>query len=74
MTDSQLYLVIGIPSFVALMGILVNALVFISLNSRMSALETRMLALEQSVAQRFDLLIGKVGELDTRLSVLEERL
>lgn len=71
LTDTQLYLVMGIPSFIALMGIFVNTLMFISLNSRMSSLETRMLALEQCVHQRFGLLIGKVAALDTRLSVLK---
>jgi hypothetical protein len=39
----------------------------------MSSLEARMLALETSVNQRFDILIGRVSEMDTRLSVLEDR-
>jgi len=81
MTDQQLYLTVGVPSFVALMGILVNGLLYISLNSRMSALDSRMTALEARMAgleatftARFDLMMGKIMELDTRLSVLEDRL
>jgi hypothetical protein len=32
-----------------------------------------MLALETSVNQRIDMLTGKIGDLDTRLSILEDR-
>jgi hypothetical protein len=71
MTDVQLYLVIGIPSFVAALGILTNGLLYNSLsaglNARMSSLEARMLSLENTFTVRFDLLMG------TRLSVIEDR-
>lgn len=73
MTDIQLYLAIGVPSFVALTGILVNGLLYhmlaVTLNARMSALEGRMVGIET----KLDLLTGKVMEMDTRLSVLEDR-
>lgn len=39
----------------------------------MSSLEVRILSLETSSNQRFDILIGKVSETDTRLSILEGR-
>ncbi len=74
MTDQQLYLAMGVPSFVALMGILINGLLYhmlaTTLNARMTLLETRMTSLET----KFDLMMGKIMELDTRLSVLEDRL
>ena len=74
MTDLRLYLAIGVPSCVALMGILVNGLLYhmlaTTLNARMGSLEARMVALET----KFDLMMGKIMELDTRLSVLEDRL
>ncbi len=77
MTDLQLYLTIGVPSFVVLIGILVNGFLYNSLssalNSRMSRLESRMLALEATFTTRFDLIMGKLSELDTRLGVLEDR-
>jgi len=38
----------------------------------MLALETRLSGFESSVNQRFDMLIDKVSELDTRLSILED--
>ncbi len=40
----------------------------------MTALETRMSNLEATFTARFDLMMGKIMELDTRLSVLEDRL
>jgi hypothetical protein len=50
-----------------------NGLLYNMLSVRITGLETRFLALETSMNQRFDLLIGKVGELDSRISVLEDR-
>ena len=40
-----------------------------TLSARMSSLESRMLSLEEQM----HLMIGKIGELDNRLSVLEDR-
>jgi hypothetical protein len=74
MTDTQLYLSMGIPGIIVLVGILVNASMFVSLNSRMSALETRFQALENKFDTRFDLLMGKVIEIDNRLTRVEEQL
>ena len=65
-----MYLSIGIPTFAVLIGILLNGFLYNSLNSRISSLETRMLSLETTMTARFDLLMGKLMELDTRLSVL----
>ena len=57
MTDGQLYLSIGLPSIVGLVGILVNVGYFVLLNSRMSRL-----------ADKIDILIGKVADVDNRLA------
>ena len=73
MTDQQLYLSIGIPTFAVLIGILLNGFLYNALNSRIASLEARMLSLETTVTARFDLMMGKLMELDTRLSVLEDR-
>jgi hypothetical protein len=73
MTDAQLYLAIGLPTVVLALGMIGNGFLFNALSARMSSLEARMLALETSVNQRIDMLIGKVAGLDTRLSVLEDR-
>jgi hypothetical protein len=80
LTETQLYMAIGIPSLVAVLGMITNGFLFNSLSARMSGLEARMLsfenriaAFESSVNQRIDILIGKVSEIDTRLSILEDR-
>lgn len=84
MTDAQLYLAIGLPIVVLTLGMIGNGLLFNALSARMSSLEARMLALETrlearmlsletGVNQRIDMLIGKVADIDNRLSVLEDR-
>ena len=78
MSDQQLYLAIGLPTMVALIGILVNIGYFVTINGRIGALETRfdgrINGLESKLDTKFDLLVGKVVDLDNRLVRLEERL
>jgi hypothetical protein len=62
MTNAQFYFALGVP----LVGILVNVVLFMSLSHRIDRLEDR-------VHTGYDLLIGKVGEIDVRLARLEER-
>jgi hypothetical protein len=63
MTDAQLYLAVGLPSFVALVGILVNVGYFVSLNGRMTRVEDKL-----------DTLTGKVAEVDNRVIRIEDKL
>jgi hypothetical protein len=83
-TDTQLYMSIGIPTLAVVLSLITNGFLFNALSARISSLEARMLSLEasvnqriaafeSSVNQRFDILIGKVSEIDTRLSILEDR-
>ncbi len=89
MTEQQLYLVVGLPTITALIGILVNIGYFVSINGRINSLETRldgridsiarsldarMNSLESKFDMKIDLLVGKVIEVDNRLVRLEERL
>ena len=71
MTNLQLYLVIGIPSLIALLGMLTNAALYINLsstlNARMTSLEARMLNLENTFTARFDLLMGRLIELEKEI-------
>ena len=72
MNNTQLYLAIGLPSAIALIGILVNIGYFVVLNTRMMALEARMLSLETRTAglearaavldQGFTILLKKFDE------------
>jgi len=60
MTDAQLYLAIGLPIIV---NISFNGFMFLFLDRKID-----------KVSDRLDILTGKVAEIDTRISVLEDRL
>lgn len=63
MTNMQLYLTIGLPSFVALVGILVNVGYFVVLNSRITRVEDKI-----------DTLTTKVVDIDNRVIRIEDKL
>jgi hypothetical protein len=70
LTDAQLYLAIGLPSVVALIGILVNVGYFIALNGRMTALETRMNTIAEQTAVHkalLDIVLKKLDELEAKI-------
>jgi hypothetical protein len=84
MTDAQLHLAIGLPTLALVLGMMVNGLSFSnlasrttglenSMNGRMTSLEARMLALESTMNAPFDLIMGRLADPDTRLSVLDDR-
>ena len=74
MNDQQLYIAVGLPTIVALIGILVNIGYFVALNGRIGSLETRLDSRVNSLEAKFDILVGKVVELVNRLVRMEERL
>ena len=63
MSNEQFYILVGVP----VLGILLNALVFLSLNSRMTTVEARMMNLENTFTTRFDLLMGRLIELEKEI-------
>jgi hypothetical protein len=63
MTDAQLYLAVGLPSLVALTGILVNVGYFVALNGRLTRVE-----------EKIDTLTGKVADVDNRVIRIEDKL
>ena len=78
MTDQQMYILIGVPGILALVGILVNATIvthlstalngrMTGLESRINSLEARMLSLENTFTTRFDLLMGRLIELEKEI-------
>jgi chaperonin cofactor prefoldin len=67
MNDTQLYLAIGMPTIAILVGVLINGMQYHHATAALSARLT-------SVETRLDMLIGKVMEIDARLSRLEGRL
>ena len=42
MSEQQLYLAVGLPTVVALIGIMVNIGYFVAINARIGSLETRL--------------------------------
>lgn len=74
MTDLQLYILVAIP----LVGILANTGLFIHLsgtmNIRFAALESKMDSRFERMESRFDTLMGKVIEIDNRLTRVEDRM
>ncbi|MDQ2948766.1 MAG: hypothetical protein M3Y27_22970 [Acidobacteriota bacterium] len=71
MTDTQLYLAIGLPILfnAAMIGVLVAYVNGLNngLNARIGALEACMLNLENTFATRFDLLMGRLVELEKEI-------
>jgi hypothetical protein len=74
MTELQLYILVAIP----LVGILANTGLYIHLsgtmNTRFAGLESKMEARFERVDARFDTLMGKVVEIDNRLTRVEDRM
>ena len=67
MSEQQLYLAVGLPTVVALIGIMVNIGYFVAINARIGSLETRLDNRINSLEAKFDILVGKIVELDNRL-------
>ncbi|MGP0070417.1 MAG: hypothetical protein ACLPWF_00585 [Bryobacteraceae bacterium] len=70
MNDVQLYFAVGIPTFAVLIGILMNVVHHNSVNARFNSMDARFNSLEL----RFDTLIGKVVEIDNRVTRIEAKL
>lgn len=71
MTDIRLYQAIGVPILfnAALIGVLVAYVNGLNngLNARMAAVEARMLNLENTFTKRFDLLMGRLTDLEKEI-------
>lgn len=70
MTNVQLYFAIGIPVFAIIMAMVGGMFQFSALSARFTSMENRFTSLET----RFDALIGKVIEIDNRLTRVEALL
>ena len=62
MSNVQLYLTIGIPTFAVLIGILMNAVHFNSVNARFNSIDSRFSSVDT-----------RMSSLETRFSNLETR-
>jgi uncharacterized coiled-coil protein SlyX len=84
MTNMQLYLAIGIPTFTVLCSLMIGIfqlnhvvnqsnLRFTSLENRMSSLEARLDARMSVIEGDIKTIVRIIGDLDVRLARLEER-
>jgi len=84
MTNMQLYLAIGIPTFTVLCSLMIGIfqlnhvvdqsnLRFSSLENRMSSLEARLDARMSVIEADIRTIVRIIGDLDVRLARLEER-
>jgi hypothetical protein len=88
MNNVQFYLTIGIPTLAILIGIFMNTVQFSSINARFSSQDARFNSLETCISNletrfdahfnnlevKFDTLIGKVIDLDNRVTRIEAKL
>ena len=77
MTDLQLYLAIGIPTFAVIVGILMNVVHHSAANARFNSVDARFNSVDarfNNLDVKFDTLTGKVIEVDNRVTRIEAKL
>jgi hypothetical protein len=77
MTDLQLYLAIGIPTFAVIVGILMNVIHHSAVNARFNSVDARFNSVDarfNNLDVKFDTLTGKVIEVDNRVTRIEAKL
>jgi hypothetical protein len=74
MTDTQLYLAIGIPALLALANLGVMLTMFTDLSRRIGSLEDKISRISDQLSERIDQLTGAVNDLDKRLIKVEIKL
>jgi hypothetical protein len=77
MTDLQLYLAIGIPTFAVIVGILMNVIHHSAVNARFNSVDARFNSVDSrfnNLDVKFDTLTGKVIEVDNRVTRIEAKL
>jgi len=77
MSNIQLYLTIGVPTLAILVGMLMDAVHFSSINARFSSQYARFNSIDarfNNLEVQFDTLIGKIVELHNRVTRIEAKL
>jgi hypothetical protein len=64
-----MYILIGLP----LITLAANTALFIHLSGRVDLTNLRIDTMRQGIESRLELIIGKLADIDTRVSVLEAR-
>jgi hypothetical protein len=76
-TDAQLFLTIGIPTFAILIGILTNVIHHNAVNSRFNSVDARFSSIDarfNNLDVKFDTLTGKVIDVGNRVTRIEAKL
>ena len=77
MTDVQLFLSIGIPTFAVLVAVLMNAIHHSAVNARFNSVDARFNSVDarfDNLDAKFDTLTGKVIDVDNRVTRIEAKL
>jgi len=76
MTNNQLYLAIGLPCMTIMASLIISLVQISGVKYSIRELREDLREIREDIRSlnaKFDILIGKVAELDTRLSIIEER-
>ena len=76
MTNNQLYLAIGLPCRTIMAPLIISLVQISGVKDSIRELREDMREIREDIRglnAKFDILIGKVAEFDTRLSIIEER-
>jgi hypothetical protein len=77
LTDLQLYLANGIPTFAILVGMLMNVVHHSAVNARFNSVDARFDSVDarfNHLDVKFDTLTGKVIDVDNRVNRIEAKL
>jgi hypothetical protein len=70
MSNNQLYLAIGLPCMTIMVSLIISLLQLSGVKDSIRDIREDI----HSLNAKFDILTGKLAEMDTRLSVIEERV
>jgi hypothetical protein len=70
MSNNQLYLAIGLPCITIMVSLIISLVQLSGVKDSIREIREDI----RSLNAKFDILTGKLAEMDTRLSVIEERV
>lgn len=77
MTDTQLYLAIGLPCLTIMASLIISLVQLSGVRDSIREFREDMREIREDIRSlnaKFDILVGKLAEMDTRLSIIEERV
>ncbi|MGH9611267.1 MAG: hypothetical protein ACRD34_16505 [Bryobacteraceae bacterium] len=81
MSDTQLYFAIGIPCFTIIVSLIISIINVAGIRQEMRGIRADVRAMRsnfaddiRSIRATLDLMTGKLADLDTRVSLIEDRI